>query len=113
LLGVATDLTDHHDRVGLGVVLERTQAVDVRRTDHRVPADADAAGETDVPQLVHHLVGQGAALADQADPAGPGDVRRDDARVGLAGRDDARAVGPDDPGLARLGRVGEEVGRVL
>src|SRR3954454_21267284 len=46
LLGVATDLADHHDRVGLGVVLERTEAVDVRRADDRVSANADAGRET-------------------------------------------------------------------
>ena len=61
LLGVAADLADHHDRVGVRVVLERGQRVDVRGADDRVAADADARGEADVAQLVHHLVGQRAA----------------------------------------------------
>src|SRR6478752_9505822 len=52
LLGVAADLADHHDGVGLRVLLERLQAVDVRGPDHRVAADADRGGEPDVAQLV-------------------------------------------------------------
>jgi hypothetical protein len=56
--GVAADLADHDDRLGVGVGLERGQGVDVRRADDRVAADADRGGEADVPQFVHHLVGQ-------------------------------------------------------
>src|SRR5579863_3240155 len=58
LLGVAADLADHHDGVGLRVLLEGLQAVDVRGPDHRVAADPDRGGEPDVAQFVHHLVGQ-------------------------------------------------------
>src|SRR3954447_9217867 len=60
LLGIATDLADHDDGVGLRVVLEGAQAVDVRRADDGVATDADTGREADVAQLVHHLVGQGA-----------------------------------------------------
>ena len=70
LLGVATDLTDHHDDLGVGVRLERREGVDVRGADDRVAADADGRREPEVPQLVHHLVGQRAGLGDQADAAG-------------------------------------------
>ena len=76
LLGVAADLADHHDRVGLRVFLERLQAVDVRGPDDRVAADADRGGEADVAQLVHHLVGQRARLGDQADATGADDGER-------------------------------------
>src|SRR5690606_26804824 len=70
--------------------------------------------EADVAQLVHQLVGQRAGLGDQADLAGAGDVRRDDARVGLAGADDTRAVRADDAGLVALGLgVRPEVRRVV
>src|SRR5690606_29494438 len=62
LLGVAADLADHHDRLGVGVGLERLQGVDVGGADHRVAADADTGGEADVPQLVHELVGERARL---------------------------------------------------
>src|SRR5690606_22718620 len=114
LLGVPTDLTDHHDELGLRVGLERLQRVDVRGADDRVATDADGGGDTDVPQLVHHLVGQGAGLRHQTDLAGSGDVGRDDAGVGLSRRDDARAVRTDDPGLVALrARVRPESGRVV
>src|SRR5215471_18466420 len=85
LLRVPADLADHHDRVGFRVVGEGAQAVDVGGPDHRVAADADGGREADVAQFVHHLVGQRARLGHQADPAFRRDVRRDDARVGLAG----------------------------
>ena len=114
LLRVAADLADHHDGVGVGVGLERGEGIDVGRPDDRVATDADGRGETDVAQLVHHLVGQRARLRDQADPARAGDVGRDDARVGLAGAGDARAVRPDDARLV-AGRDGvrPEGGRVV
>src|SRR3954452_23955835 len=116
LLGIATDLADHDDGVGLRVVLEGAQTVDVRRADDGVAADADTGRETDVAELVHHLVGQGARLADQAEAARLRDVSRNDARVGRARRDDAGAVRTDDAGCAlgaALPAVGEEVRRVL
>src|SRR5699024_3732912 len=59
LLGVTADLTDHHDRLGLRVLLEGLQRVDVGGADDRVAADADGGGETDLAQFVHPLVGQG------------------------------------------------------
>ena len=102
LLGVAADLADHHDRVGLGVGLERRERVDVRGADDRVAADADGRGEAEVTQLVHHLVGQRARLGHQADAAGLGDGAGDDAGVGLPGADEAGAVRADDPRGARV-----------
>ena len=92
LLGVAADLADHDDRVGLGVGLERREAVDVRGADDGVAADAHGRGEAEVAQLVHHLVGQRARLGHQPDAPGLGDGAGDDARVGLAGADQAGAV---------------------
>ena len=114
LLGVAADLADHHDRLGLGVGLERLEGVDVRGADDRVAADADGGREAEVAQLVHHLVGQRARLGDEADRALAGDVGRGDADERLARRDDAGAVRADDAGLLalRLG-VGPELGGVL
>src|SRR5690606_23344576 len=114
LFGVTTDLADHHDRLGLRVFLEGLERVDVGGADDRVTTDADAGGEADVPQLVHHLVGQGARLGHQTDLARAGDVGRDDAGVGLAGRDDAGAVRTDDAGLVAGGLgVRPEVGGVV
>src|SRR3954452_12012737 len=98
LLGVAADLADHHDRRRVGVALERLEAVDVGGADDRVTADADARREAVVTQLVHHLVGQRAGLRDEADLARLGDVRGDDAGIGLPGADQARTVRADDAG---------------
>ena len=39
---VAADLADHQDRLGLRVVLEQLQQVDLVGADDRVAADADA-----------------------------------------------------------------------
>src|SRR6478609_460292 len=57
--------------------------------DDRVTADPDRRGKPEMPQFEHHLIGQRAGLRHQPDPAGSGDVRRDD----------PRAVRPDDPRL--------------
>src|SRR5699024_8745329 len=81
LLGVAADLADHHDPGGVRIVLERLEGVDVGGADDRVAADAEGGGEADVGQLVHHLVGQGAGLGDQAQLPRTGDVRGGDAGV--------------------------------
>src|SRR5690625_7948722 len=90
-LGVPIDLADHHDDVGLGVRLEFADRVDVGGADDRVPADADRARGSEVAQLVHHLVGEGARLRYQADARGPGDVGGGDAEAGCAGDGDATA----------------------
>src|SRR5690625_5244399 len=48
-LGVAADLTDHHDDVGLLVRFEFPDRIDVGGADDRVPADADRRGEPEIP----------------------------------------------------------------
>src|SRR5690606_17427894 len=95
LLGVAADLADHDDRLGLGVVLERLERVDVRGADDRVAADADGGREPEVLELVHHLVGQRARLGHETDRALARDGVRGDAGERLARRDDAGAVRAD------------------
>ena len=87
LLRGAADLADHHHGLGLGVGLERRQAVDEVRAGHRVAADADAGGLADalLGQLVQRLVGERARARHDPDrPAGQGDVARGDADVALA-----------------------------
>jgi hypothetical protein len=71
-LGAAADLAEQHDRLGLRVRLEEREAVDERRADDRVAADADAGrlAEAEAGELVHDLVGQRAASGDHADGAG-------------------------------------------
>src|SRR6266508_6592171 len=97
LLLVSADLADHHHRLGLRVGLEAGQDVDEARADHRVATDADGGGlpHPGLGHLVHHLVGEGARARDEPDRSRVGDLARDDADVGLAGRDDPWAVGPD------------------
>ena len=112
LLSVATDLADHHDRLGVGVCLECLERVDVRRADDGVTTDADRGREAVVAQLEHHLVRQRARLRDEPDRSRSGDRRRRDACERLARRDDAGAVGADDPGALALG-VRPELSAVL
>src|SRR4051812_43361491 len=107
--GIATYLADHDDRLSVGVGLEGRQGIDVRRSDHWVATDPDAGRKSEVAQLVHHLVRQGAALADQPDRSTPGDVSRNDAGVGLPRADDSRAVRPDDLSGTSVLRVLKEL----
>src|SRR5262245_1841395 len=99
LLGGAADLPDHHDRGRLGIGLEEPQHVDEVGAVHRIAADADA-GRLPQPalgELMDDLVGQRAAARDHAHVANLVDVTGHDADFGLAGRDQARAVGADEP----------------
>ena len=95
--GAAADLANHDHRVGLGIVREQLQRVDVRRADQRIAADADAGGlaQAEPRQLMDRFVGQRAALRHDADAAFLADVAGDDAGLGLARRDDARAIRAD------------------
>ena len=82
-----------------GSAANSAQRIDEARADQRIAADADA-GRLAHPlprELVNRLVGQRAALRDDADAAFLADVPGDDAGLGLAGGDDAGAVRPDEP----------------
>ena len=99
LLGVAADLADEHDQLGLGVVLVELEDVDEVGADDRVAADADDRGvaEAGLLELVADLVGQRARLGDDADRALGEELGGDDPDVGLAGREHAGAVRADQP----------------
>src|SRR3954468_17630149 len=99
LLGRPTDLAAHHDELGLLVVLEELDDVDEARARHRVAADADDArvAEPALGELVADLVGQRAGARHDADVALLEEVGRDDADVRLARRQNAGAVGADQP----------------
>src|SRR5476651_2386127 len=101
-LGVAADLADHDDALGLGIPHEHFQALDEVGAIHRVAADADAGrlAEADSRGLGHGFIGERARARDDADLAALVDVARHDADLALARRDHARAVRPDQ---ARLG----------
>src|SRR5689334_13809272 len=106
-LGTASDLADHDHRVGLAILGEELQRVDVRGADERIAADADARAlaEADARQLMNRLVGERAALRDDADAAFLADVGGDDAGLRLAGRDEARTVRADQ---TRRGSIPEK-----
>ena len=98
--GVAADFADHDNAAGVGVFLKSVQAVDEVGAVDRVAADADTGGLAYVlaGQLVDHLVGQGPGTGNHADgAAGLMNIAGHDADFGLAGRDNAGAVGADQP----------------
>ncbi len=101
LFGCAADLADHDDGLGLGVVVEQAQRVDVRSADDGVAADADGRRLADAAlrELVHGLIGERAGAGDDADRAFLVNAAGHDADLGFAGRDDAGAVGSDEPRL--------------
>ncbi len=102
-LGGAADFADHDDRLGVGVGQEHLQHVDELGALDRIAADADGGGlaEAHVGGLEHRFIGEGAGARDHADACrGCEDVARHDADLALVGREDARAVRPDQ---ARLG----------
>ena len=88
LLLLAADLADHHDRLGLGVLVEHVEDVDEVGADDRVAADADAGGLADagIGQGLHDLVGQRAGSADQPDRPAAVDVAGNDPDLRLARR---------------------------
>src|SRR5262249_2585089 len=63
-LGAAADFADHDYRVGLRILAEQLQRVDVRRADQRIAADADARAlpHPEARELMDRLVRQRAAL---------------------------------------------------
>src|ERR1700716_3536791 len=100
-LGVAADLADHDDALGLGIPHEHFQALDEVGTVHRIAADADAGrlAETNGRGLCDRFIGERARARDDADLAALVDVTRHDADLAFARRDDARAVRPDQARL--------------
>src|SRR6266849_1439455 len=79
-LGVAADLADHDDALGLGIGDEHLQALDEVGAVHRIAADADAGGlaQTHGRGLRHRLVGERSRALDDADLAALVDVARYD-----------------------------------
>src|SRR5439155_9541953 len=93
------DSANHHHRLGLRVRLECAEAVGEARADEGIPANPDAGGLAVAAgrELVDDLVGERAAPRHDADPAGRANVPGNDPDLALARRDQARAVGADEP----------------
>ena len=106
-LGIAADLADHDDRMGVGIAQEPFQHVDMLGPFDRVAADADASGlaQAYVRGLLDRLVGQGAGTGHDADAASLVNVAGHDADLALVGRDHAGAVGADQAGFRALKRA--------
>ena len=104
----SADLADHDDGVGVGIVVEHLQHVDVLQAVDGVAPDADGGGlaQAQVGDLCNGLIGQRAGTRHDADAALAVDVTRHDADLQLVRRDDARAVGAQQQrllvGLAHL-----------
>src|SRR4051812_24566547 len=96
LLVRSADLAHHANGLGLRILLERLKAIDEVRSVDRIAADADAGRLADAGagELIDDLVGERAGAADHADRSRLADPPRDDADFRLAGRDQARTVGP-------------------
>ena len=98
LLGITADLTNHRDRIGVGVVLEHLKQILEIESDHRVTADAHGRGdaETALHKVVHHLIGQCATAGDDTRMTFLEDVGGHDADHRLLRRDQSGTVGADD-----------------
>src|SRR6267143_1680577 len=98
LLVRAADLAHHDHRLGLRVVVEHAQNVDVLQSVDRVAADADAArlAEADFHQLPDRFISQRPGARHDPHRPLPVDVARHDADLDLVGRDHAGAVRPDE-----------------
>src|SRR5438105_9427127 len=103
-LGRSADLADHRHGIGFGIVRKELQHVDKRRTDERIAANADARRlpHAQLRELMNRLIGERAALRDDADAAFAADLPGDDAGLGLAWGDGAWTIRPYE---ARAGSI--------
>lgn len=101
LFGRSTNLTNHDDTVGLGVLSEDLEAVDEVGAVEGVTTNTDDEGltETSLGGLVDSLVGEGSGTRDDTDATALVDETRHDTDLALAGSDDTGAVGADQTGL--------------
>src|SRR5439155_17984780 len=99
--GVAANFADQNHRLSLGVIVEKLDGIEERSSDDRIAADPDASGLPDAKtrELIDRFVGKSAAAAHHADASLFVDAAGHDANFAFAGRDDTRAVGPDQASL--------------
>ncbi|KAL7550156.1 hypothetical protein ACHAWF_013394, partial [Thalassiosira exigua] len=97
----SSDLSDHDDPLGLGIVAEFGEAVDEVRPVERISPDADAGAlsQSGDGRLVDGLVGERPRARHDADFARGVDVSRHDPDLALSGLDDPRTVRADEAGL--------------
>src|ERR1039458_10089578 len=80
------------------------QCIDVGGPDDGIDANADSCrlADTALRELMHGFISQGAGARYDADGAFLVNAARHDADLGLARRNDAGAVGTNEPRLRRL-----------
>ena len=107
LLVAAADLADHHHGVGVRIVVEQLEHVDVLQAVDRVAADADRGRlpEAELGELPDRFVGERSRARHDADAALLVDVAGHDADLDLVGRDDAGTVGAEQQRLLPLHAV--------
>ena len=104
LLGLATDLTNHDNALGLGVVGEALQAVDEVGAVERISTNADAGGlaKAHIGGLSDGLVGQSTRAGHHSDFSLLVDISRHDTNLALIGLDNTRAVRANQSTLGLL-----------
>src|SRR6266851_123028 len=104
LLSRPADLADHDDRLGLRIVIQQPQRIDVVRPDNRVAANANRRRLPNPTrrQLIHSLIRQRARPRNNPDRAFLVNSSRHNPDLRLTRRDHSRAVRPDQPRFRAL-----------
>src|SRR5271166_1354006 len=102
--GAAADLADHDDGFRLRISVEQRNRVYEVCPDDRVATDTDGRRLPDAArrQLIHGFIRQRARARHDAHVAFLMNAGRHDADLAAAGRDNTRAVRPDQPRILRL-----------
>ena len=102
LLSFTSNLSNHDDSLGLGIVDETLETVNEVRAVEGIASNADTEGlsKTHHGRLVDSFICEGARPGDNPNAARLVDVAWHDANLASSWRNDARAVGTDQPGLA-------------
>src|SRR6267143_4764871 len=97
LFRVAADFADHHDGVRLWIFVEETDRIEVRRTNNRITANANASGLSNAKlrQLMHGLVRQGSAAAHHADVSLLVNPPRHNPHLAFSRRNNSWTIRPD------------------
>ena len=84
LFGITTDLTDHHDTLGFGVVEEDLEAINEVCAVERITSDTDAESltESGLGSLMDGFVGESTRSRDNADLSPLVDVAGHDTDLG-------------------------------
>ena len=102
LFGIASDLADHHDRLGVRIGFKGFERLEQRGSHDGITASAETGRETDVGEFAHELISECAGFGYQSQRATRDDAVGNDAKVdamcigGFRQGEEARTVRPDD-----------------